>query len=127
MFSPLPNEPSGSRLLVDCASHQCSKAATATLHLTHIAIGARNIASLARLSRERPHLLRSHLSWSERIQSSLSLSTGSLGIDLQTVSLMALAFKPELQHLDIERSAALRAISSSLPDPKDSLEDNTFI
>jgi hypothetical protein len=46
---------------------------------------------------------------------------------------MALALRPELQHRDMKRSAAmmygsaLRAISSPLRDLKDSLEDSTFI
>ena len=61
------------------------------------------------------------------------MPNGSLGIALQAVSLMALALRPELQHYDMKRSAAtmygtaLRAINSSLQDPKESLENNTFI
>ena len=67
------------------------------------------------------------------IQSSKSMLKGSLGIALQAVSLMALALRPELQHCDMKRSAAmmygtaLRAINLSLQGPKESLEDNTFI
>jgi hypothetical protein len=58
---------------------------------------------------------------------------GSLSIALQGASLMALALRPELHHCDMKRSAAilygtgLRAVNSSLQDPKESLEDNTLI
>jgi hypothetical protein len=52
---------------------------------------------------------------------------------LQAVSLMALVLRLELQHRDMKRSTAMmygnaiRAISSSLRDPKNSLEDGAFI
>jgi hypothetical protein len=67
------------------------------------------------------------------IQSSKSMLKGSLGVALQAVSLMALALRPELKHCNMKRTAAtmygtaLKAIKSSLQDPKESLEDNTFI
>jgi hypothetical protein len=58
------------------------------------------------------------------IQSSKLMLKGSLGIALQAVSFMALALRPELQNCDMKRSAAmmygtaLRAINSSLQDPR---------
>jgi hypothetical protein len=67
------------------------------------------------------------------LRSSKSWREGSLGIALHAVSVMALVLRPELQNCDIKRPAAmmygtaLRAINSSLEDPKESLEDNTFI